>query len=100
MRRLPPSGEAASGCLNSEAELDRFILAPEARALAEMAAEKLGLSARGFTRMLRVSQTIADLARAPVVRRVDVAEALVYRHRSPGQPTLRTSAATRPARAG
>jgi magnesium chelatase family protein len=100
MRRLPPSGEAASGCLNSEAELDRFILASEARALAEMAAEKLGLSARGFTRMLRVSQTIADLARAPVVRRVDVAEALVYRHRSPGQPTLRTSAAARPARAG
>jgi predicted ATPase with chaperone activity len=39
--------------------------------------------------MLRVSQTIADLARAPTIRRMDVAEALVYRHRSPGQPSLR-----------
>jgi magnesium chelatase family protein len=87
MGRAGSAGE--SGCLNSEAELDRFCLVPEARALAETAAEKLGLSARGFTRMLRVSQTIADLARAPAIRRVDVAEALVYRHRSPGQPSLR-----------
>jgi magnesium chelatase family protein len=76
--------------LNSEAELDRFTLAPEARALAETAAEKLGLSARGFTRLLRVSQTIADLARAEVVARVHVAEALAYRHRAPGQPALRS----------
>jgi magnesium chelatase family protein len=87
MGRAGSAGQ--SGCLNSEAELDRFCLVPEARALAETAAEKLGLSARGFTRMLRVSQTIADLARAPAIRRVDVAEALVYRHRSPGQPSLR-----------
>jgi magnesium chelatase family protein len=77
------------GPLNSEADLDRFTLAPEARALAETAAEKLGLSARGFTRMVRVSQTIADLARADVVARVHVAEALAYRHRSPSQPSLR-----------
>jgi magnesium chelatase family protein len=63
-----------------------------ARALAETAAEKLGLSARGFTRLLRVSQTIADLARAEVVARIHVAEALAYRHRSPSQPVLRAAA--------
>jgi magnesium chelatase family protein len=78
--------------LNSEAELDRFILASEARILAETAAEKLGLSARGFTRLLRVSQTIADLAQADVVARIHVAEALAYRHRSPSQPALRAAA--------
>jgi magnesium chelatase family protein len=86
MRRKTPTG---TGCLNSEADIDSFTLAPDARLLAETAAEKLGLSARGFTRLLRVSATIADLARAPGIRRVDVAEALAYRHRAPGQPTLR-----------
>jgi magnesium chelatase family protein len=96
LARLGASGE--SGSLNSLAEIDRFTLAPDARALAETAAEKLGLSARGFTRMLRVAQTIADLARAPIVRRIDVAEALVYRHRAPGKPALRP--AGREARTG
>ena len=88
-RRHGPSHEPGRGPLNSEAELDRIILTSEARVLAETAAEKLGLSARGFTRLLRVSQTIADLARAEVVGRIHVAEALAFRHRSPGQPVLR-----------
>ena len=57
----------------------------EARALAERAAEKLRLSARGFTRVLRVGRTIADLARSAPVRRVDIAEALAFRHRVPGR---------------
>ncbi len=61
-------------------------LQPEARTLAEQAAEKLRLSARGFTRVLRVARTIADLAAVPQVRRADVAEALAYRHRVPGRP--------------
>jgi len=53
--------------------------------LVEQAAEKLRLSARGFTRVLRVARTIADLARAPEVRRIDVGEALAFRHRIPGR---------------
>ncbi len=58
----------------------------EAQALpVEQAAEKLRLSARGFTRVLRVARTIADLARAPEVRRIDVGEALAFRHRIPGR---------------
>jgi len=59
--------------------------APEARLLAEQAADKLRLSSRGFIRVLRVARTIADLARSPQVRRVDVAEALAFRHRIPGR---------------
>ena len=43
------------------------------------AAEKLRLSARGYTRMLRVARTIADLAGPETVGRVHVAEALSYR---------------------
>jgi magnesium chelatase family protein len=46
---------------------------------------RLGLSPRGFTRVLRVARSIADLAGAPVVRKQDVAEALAFRHRIPGR---------------
>ncbi len=70
---------------NAEADLAQLTLEPEARELAERAAEKLRLSARGFTRTLRVARSIADLAGAEVVRRNDVAEALTFRHRVPGR---------------
>ena len=69
------------GAVNAEADAGAMALQPDARALAEQAAEKLRLSARGFTRVLRVARTIADLGGVPVVRRMDVAEALAFRHR-------------------
>ena len=70
---------------NAEADVGAIELQPEARTLAEQAAEKLRLSARGFTRVLRVARSIADLAGVATVRRPDVAEALAYRHRVPGR---------------
>ena len=70
---------------NAEADLADLDIALDARALAEQAAEKLRLSARGFTRTLRVARSIADLAGAEAIRRPDVAEALAYRHRMPGK---------------
>lgn len=79
-------GEAASN--NAEAPGDLIALLPEAKAFAEQAAEKLHLSARGFTRILRVARSIADLAGTATVRRVDIAEALAYRHRIPGRNPL------------
>lgn len=71
---------------NAEADIGTIDMEPDARALAEQASDKLRLSARGFTRVLRVARTIADLAAATHVRRTDVAEALSYRHRIPGRP--------------
>lgn len=47
--------------------------------LLRQAAEKLGLSARGFHRTLRVARTLADLDVAETVARMHVAEALGYR---------------------
>ena len=77
--------DARGTATNAEADGHAIALQPEARSLAETAAEKLRLSARGFTRVLRVARTVADLAQQEVVRRVDVAEALAFRHRVPGR---------------
>jgi magnesium chelatase family protein len=70
---------------NSEAPVQALqeSLAPEALTLAETAAERLGLSNRGFTRTLRVARSIADLAGAAMVARAHVAEALTFRQRRP-----------------
>jgi magnesium chelatase family protein len=73
---------------NAEAEPKHLKLAPDAADLAERAAEKLALSARGYTRTLRVAQTIADLAASPHIRRQDIAEALAFRHRTPGRSAI------------
>ena len=85
-RRLQVARAAEGGpATNAEADAHALALQPDARALAEQAAERLRLSPRGFTRTLRVARSIADLAGAAAVRRQDVAEALAFRHRMPGR---------------
>ncbi|WP_043836488.1 YifB family Mg chelatase-like AAA ATPase [Muricoccus aerilatus] len=70
---------------NAEAPVEaiREGFAAEALGLCETAAERLGLTNRGFTRALRVARSIADLALEPVVSRAQVAEALGFRLRKP-----------------
>lgn len=51
----------------------------DARELLASAAERLGLSARGYHRVLRVARTIADLDDADAVAAPHVAEAIRYR---------------------
>ena len=75
--------------LRTNAELDGDSLEAHAtpdeagRKLLLEAAEAMRLSARGYTRILRVARTIADLGGTPVIGRIHVAEALSYRRRPP-----------------
>ena len=69
--------------LNADAEGEALeeIATPdtEGRALLTKVAERFGLSARGYHRVLRVARTIADLDGSKEVRRPHVAEAVSYR---------------------
>ncbi len=52
---------------------------PDGRDLLRQAAERVGLSARGYHRVIRVARTVADLAGRETVGRADVAEAISFR---------------------
>lgn len=72
-------GEALNGRAEG-AFLERITALDESgRALLAGAAEAGRISARGWTRVLRLARTIADLEGVDAVRRVHVAEALAYR---------------------
>jgi magnesium chelatase family protein len=83
----PLNAQASGDWLEKICDLD----AP-ARALLSRAAEAGGLTARGWTRTLRLARTIADLEGSESVRRVHIAEALIYRRVAPagsfGSPAL------------
>ncbi|MDP3960846.1 MAG: YifB family Mg chelatase-like AAA ATPase [Pseudorhodobacter sp.] len=65
----------------AEGELLEAIATPDAegRALLTRVAERFGLSARGYHRVLRVARTIADLEGSNAVRQPHIAEAVSYR---------------------
>jgi magnesium chelatase family protein len=54
-------------------------LGPSSRRLLEHAVARLGLSARGYDRLLKVARTIADLAACERLNSAHVAEAVHYR---------------------
>jgi len=89
VERAAELGEDAP-LLNARAEgshLEKAAALDEpARALMARAAEAGQLTARGWTRTIRLARTIADLEGASSVRRVHVAEALIYRRVGPAAP--------------
>ncbi|MBR4230153.1 MAG: magnesium chelatase, partial [Bacteroidales bacterium] len=54
-------------------------LTDECRTIMEMAMNRLGLSARAYDRILRVSRTIADLEALPDITPDHLKEAITYR---------------------
>ncbi len=88
VRRVQSDRYAGEGVrTNAEAEgalLERVATPDEpGRRLLAQAAEAMRLSARGYTRILRVARTIADMAGNEGVGRLHIAEALSYRRQGP-----------------
>lgn len=79
--------EGSGARTNAEADgelLDKVTAPDEAgRQLLADAAAAMKLSARGYTRVLRVARTIADLTESETVTQIHVAEALGYRRHPP-----------------
>ena len=77
--------EAEKGSIRCNAQLDARTLAksctmkPEARELLLLSSERLKLSNRAYTRILKVARTIADLEGADDIAAEHISEAVQYR---------------------
>ena len=68
----------------SSAQVRRSIpLSPEVKQFLDAASTKLGLSPRGYFKVIKVAQTIADLDEAPHITIAHISEALQYRQPAP-----------------
>ena len=79
-RRIAVSRQGDVNARLAGASLDRYAaLGPAAAALLQAASRRLGWSARGHHRTLRVARTIADLAGSPAIDVAHLAEAIQHR---------------------
>ena len=69
----------ANAQLNSKGLKTHCELTPEAVGLLKSAMRELTLSARSYTKILKISRTIADLAESQRIQPEHVAEAIQYR---------------------
>ncbi|MFC1889361.1 YifB family Mg chelatase-like AAA ATPase [Thermodesulfobacteriota bacterium] len=79
-RRLGPFGIHANAEMTPEL-IKRFCthVDEDGSRLMETAIDRLGMSARAYSRILKVSRTIADLEGEEIIRTVHIAEAIQYR---------------------
>jgi len=77
--RLTPYGLHANAAMAAR-HIRKFCPLDEAGGkLLEMVVDKLGMSARSYSRILKVARTIADLAGEESIRQQHLAEAIQYR---------------------
>ena len=70
----------------SASQLRRWAtIGPEAQKLMESAMKTLGLSARAYSRILKLARTIADLESSESIEAAHLAEAIGYRSLDRGQ---------------
>ena len=73
------SSDVYNGSLASN-QVSNFIkISDEARKILTVASDRLGLSARAHFKVIKVAQTIADMAGSPIVESAHLSEALQYR---------------------
>jgi magnesium chelatase family protein len=73
------SGIYSNAMMNSQMTKDICVISDAGKVLLKNAMEKLGLSARAYDRILKVSRTIADLASSEEIKIEHLAEAIQYR---------------------
>jgi magnesium chelatase family protein len=78
--RHDKTGCTTNAELTSEQVRKHLILLPEAKTILGHAVERYRLSARAYFRLLKVAQTIADLASEEKISAEHVGEALLYRY--------------------
>jgi len=77
--RLKTDGISYNTKMNSKLVKKYYILEDEAKELLKMAMTELGLSARAYDKILKVSRTIADLAESNDILSEHISEAIQYR---------------------
>lgn len=81
LKRFAQKKITANAEMNNK-DLREFIsLEPQGKTLLSAATTQLGISARGYSRILKVAQTIADLDGKYKIETVHIAEAIQYRPR-------------------
>jgi len=77
--RFKAEGIFYNASMNTRLIKKYCILNDEAKALLKMAMSELGLSARAYDKILKVSRTIADLAESETILPEHISEAIEYR---------------------
>lgn len=79
LERLPETGASCNARLSPSALAECCRMTDGASRLLRTAFDSMGLSARAYDRILKVSRTIADLAGSDIIDREHLAEAVQYR---------------------
>lgn len=78
-QRYKNAGVTCNAHLPAEMSDDVCELGPEEKAIVRSAFDRLGLTARSYSRLLKISRTIADLEGSEKIRKHHIAEALRFR---------------------